>query len=60
VQVSVRADGGKELHATIVDIGPDGNAGLRLPAFRAARWSRIVLTDGVWVADLPFLVQRND
>lgn len=60
VLVSVRADGGKELHRTTVDIGADGTATLRLPAFRAARWSRIVLTDGVWVADLPFLVERSD
>jgi hypothetical protein len=59
VRVSVRADGGEELHRTTVDIGPDGTATLRLPPFRAARWSRILLTDGVWVADLPFLVERD-
>lgn len=59
VQVSVRADGGKVLHATTLDIGPDGKATLRLPAFRAAMWNRIVLTDGVWVANLPFLVEKG-
>jgi hypothetical protein len=27
--------------------------------FRAAKWNRIVVTDGVWVADLPFLVEKE-
>jgi hypothetical protein len=60
VRVSVRADGGKELHRATTRIRPDGTGKLRLPAFRAAKWNRIVLTDGLWVADLPFLVERSD
>jgi hypothetical protein len=58
-RASVRADGGKELHATTVDIGADGTGVLRLPPFRAAEFNSIVLTDGVWVADLQFLVENE-
>jgi hypothetical protein len=56
VRVSVRADGGRELHRTTADIGSDGTGQVLIPPLRPAEFNSVVLTDGVWVAQLPLVV----